>query len=102
MNKKTEDEKRSIELKVRVSKKELLVLQERSKKFKKTQAKYIRESALGANFELDEDTRTARRAVQNLGNNINQIAKRLNEGERFPIDMQELNRQIIQAIERLK
>lgn len=78
--------KRAIILKVRLTFIENALIKSKAKAVGFTKSRFVRQTALGSEIKLKQFTEEEKqlfRVLTGLANNINQIAKRYNQGERI-------------------
>jgi hypothetical protein len=81
---------RDIEKKIRVSALEELIIKSKADQAGLTPARYTRESALGNEItirRMSPDEKKALLELSRIGNNLNQIAKKYNQGEMMHLEL---------------
>lgn len=74
--------KKNTNIIIRLDEKQLLVIDSRSKKANLTRSEYIRQSAVSATIQKnDRDYQKVIAQISRIGNNLNQISKKVNSGE---------------------
>lgn len=101
----TKAEKRDVVLGVRLTMRERVELQERASIYGRSSAEFMRDRALGYRLPERVTRRQAKAAVataiNSVGINLNQIAKRMNQGEGAPPELLDLVARIHAELDRL-
>lgn len=83
--------KRTKILKVRLSFAEQSLIKRKSKEAGRTQSRFVRETALGIEIKLkrfSEEEKQLYKTLVGIANNLNQIAKKYNQGNRMFIELE--------------
>ena len=81
--------KRNISIPIRVTEKELQAIDANAKKAKKNRTEYMITSALGKEITVIEDLREMIVQLKRIGNNLNQLTRKVNAHEVNVIDLEE-------------
>lgn len=95
---------RDIEKKIRVSGLEEMILKSKADQAGMNLARFIRESALGNEItirRMSPDEKKALLELSRIGNNLNQIAKKFNQGERLYLELVQVMAKIEKKLEEL-
>jgi hypothetical protein len=79
--KKQETRKAAAQIKIRVTDQELIQLKEKVKQSGLSQQEYIKRCALGRKIQNTDGIKSIVPELKRIGNNLNQIAKHMNEGK---------------------
>jgi hypothetical protein len=94
-------------LKIRVTNVEEVMLRRKAKESGRTLSRYLRESGLGQDIQiqpvriLDQEEKERFRVLAGIANNLNQISKKYNQGERMHIELIRTLGQVQQIINKL-
>lgn len=97
--------KKSERLELRLSEGDYKILEENSTKFGLKKSEYIRRMCCSKNENLEvlkENFLKNISELKRIGNNLNQISKKLNQGSELEIDLNEFKGDLTKAIDELK
>ncbi len=97
--------KKNERLELRLSEEDYKILEENSTKFGLKKSEYIRRICCTKNENLEvlkENFLKNLLELKRIGNNLNQISKKLNQGSELEIDLNEFKGDLTKAIDELK